>query len=574
MSLILRGLRMRYFVLVLVFFLVSCSEDKKILTNELIINQGSLQGYEEADANYYLGIPYAKAPVNDLRWKPPLNHDGWEGKKLAVNIPPSCMQPTGFGLGPFIGLWVDGSGMSWFKRKLLYFGAGLLPFLDSGEDGNSEDCLYLNVITPKTSKQKLPVMMWIHGGGYRFGNGAGAYIDSDLVSKDVILITINYRLGSLGYFAHPALSAESEFNSSGNYGTLDQIQALKWIHENIEKFGGDSNNVTIFGESAGGHAVRQLMSSPLAKGLFHKAIAQSSYSVGNTLYLKNNSGIIQSAENSGKDFVKILGLKEDGDLLENLRSIPAENLQQIGDGMVNPEDASNVEDYVISAAWMPNVDGWVFNDSALSISRTGQTHDIPLLIGFNSFEGSSLLPMFYTKDQHLNDKDWIQTIWDLAIPNDPNNIINDYREWAKNIEKESYLAAQKLWGDVQFGSSTYYSALNHSKVNPNTYFYYFNRSPASKKQIIGATHGIEIMYLFNAFIPGWPKNELDNRIGEQMRDDWTDFAKTGDLSSKGWARFSEENQIQKNYDENLDYSTLVEMDLFKSIYKYLDESQN
>jgi para-nitrobenzyl esterase len=242
--------------------------------------------------------------------------------------------------------------------------------------------------------------------------------------------------------------------------------------------------------------------------------------------------------------------------------------------MVNPEDASNVEDYVISAAWMPNVDGWVFNDSALSISRTGQTHDIPLLIGFNSFEGSSLLPMFYTKDQHVNDKDWIQTIWDLAIPNDPNNIIKDYREWAKNIEKESYLAAQKLWGDVQFGSSTYYSALNHSKVNPNTYFYYFNRSPVSKKQIIGATHGIEIMYLFNAFIPGWPKNELDNRIGEQMRDDWTDFAKTGDLSSKGWTRFSEENQIQKNYDENLDYSTLVEMDLFKSIYKYLDESQN
>jgi para-nitrobenzyl esterase len=416
--------------------------------------------------------------------------------------------------------------------------------------------------------------MWIHGGGYRFGNGSGAYIDSDLVSKDVILITINYRLGSLGYFAHPALSAESEFSSSGNYGTLDQIQALKWIHENIEKFGGDSNNITIFGESAGGHAVRQLMSSPLAKGLFHKAIAQSSYSIGNTLYLKNNSGIIQSAENSGKDFVKILGLKEDGDLLENLRSIPAEDLQQVGDGMVNPEDASNVEDYVISAAWMPNVDGWVFNDSALSISRTGQTHDIPLLIGFNSFEGSSLLPMFYTKDQHVNDKDWIQTIWDLAIPNDPNNIIKDYREWAKNIEKESYLAAQKLWGDVQFGSSTYYSALNHSKVNPNTYFYYFNRSPVSKKQIIGATHGIEIMYLFNAFIPGWPKNELDNRIGEQMRDDWTDFAKTGDLSSKGWTRFSEENQIQKNYDENLDYSTLVEMDLFKSIYKYLDESQN
>ena len=149
MSLIFRGLRMRYFVLVLVLFLASCSEDEKILTNELIINQGILQGYEDADANYYLGVPYAKAPINDLRWKPPLQHDGWQGKKLAVNVPPSCMQPTGFGLGPFIGLWVDGSGMNWFKRKLLYFGAGLLPFLDSSEDESSEDCLYLNIITPK-----------------------------------------------------------------------------------------------------------------------------------------------------------------------------------------------------------------------------------------------------------------------------------------------------------------------------------------------------------------------------------------------------------------------------------------
>jgi len=565
---------MRFLPLVLVFFLVSCSDEEKILTNELVINQGIIQGYENNDTNYYLGVPYAQAPVNDLRWKPPLKHKGWDKKLLALDVSKSCMQPTGFGLDPFIGLWLEGSGMSWFRKNLIYFGAGLVPFVSDTTETQSEDCLFLNIITPNKMKEKLPVMFWIHGGAYRYGNGSGSYIDDDLVSKDVILVTINYRLGSLGYFAHPSLSEESPFNSSGNYGTLDQIEALKWVEENIKDFGGDPNNVTIFGESAGGHAVRQLMSSPLSKGLFHKAIAQSSYSIGNTLKLKEASGIIQSAESSGKDFVRVLGLKEDDDLLKNLRNLQASDLQQVGEGLEVAEDISGSTDLVISAAWMPNVDGWVFEDSALNTARLGKTHDVPFLIGFNGFEGSSLLPMFYTKDQHANDKDWIKSIWELSVPNDPYSIPEGYTKWAESIKIDSYLASQKLWGDIQFGSSSYYSALKHSKVNPDTYFYYFNKAPASKKQIIGATHGIDVMYLFNSFIPGWPKNEIDDQIGEQMRIDWTNFAKTGNLLSKGWTRFSSDNQIQKNYDENITYSSLVEAELFESIYEYLDATDN
>ena len=289
----------------------------------------------------------------------------------------------------------------------------------------------------------------------------------------------------MGYFAHPTLSDESEFNSSGNYGTLDQIQALKWVQENIENFGGDPSNVTIFGESAGGHAVRQLMSSPLSIDLFHKAIAQSSYGISNTLNLKKPNGLIKSAEESGKDFVKTLGINaDDADLLQKIRDIPARELQQVGDGMVVPEDATNQEDYEISAAWMPNIDGWVFEDSALNVSKFGKTHNIPLLIGFNGFEGSSLLPMFYTKNQHLNDDDWIKSIWELGMPAHAEELPEGYRAWAESVDLDSYLAAQKLWGDLNFGSSTYYSALNHSKVNSDTYFYYFNRAPASKDQCI------------------------------------------------------------------------------------------
>ena len=570
---------MKYLVLGLVIILVTylfinSFNEEIVYTEEVNINQGSLAGYAKDETNFYLGIPYAQAPIGDLRWKPPLKHKGWKEKLLAVDLPKSCTQPTGFGLGPFIGLWIDGSGMSWFSRKLIYFGSGLLPFLDGGEDGQSEDCLYLNIMTPKQKEEKLPVMLWIHGGGYRFGNGAGAYINTDLPSKDVVLVTINYRLGSLGYFAHPTLSDESEFNSSGNYGTLDQIQALKWVQENIENFGGDPSNVTIFGESAGGHAVRQLMSSPLSIDLFHKAIAQSSYGISNTLNLKKPNGLIKSAEESGKDFVKTLGINaDDADLLQKLRDIPARELQQVGDGMVVPEDATNQEDYEISAAWMPNIDGWVFEDSALNVSKFGKTHNIPLLIGFNGFEGSSLLPMFYTKNQHLNDDDWIKTIWELGMPAHAKELPEGYRAWAESVDLDSYLAAQKLWGDLNFGSSTYYSALNHSKVNSDTYFYYFNRAPASKDQIIGATHAIEVMYLFNAFFPGWPKNNIDDQIGEQMRDDWTNFAKNGNLESFGWPKFSDENQIQMNYQEKIGTSNILEVELFKTTNAIFDNQE-
>ena len=478
---------MRFLSVVLIIFLVSCSEKEPVLTNQISINQGTLYGYENSDVNVYEGIPYAASPINDLRWKPPMDHNGWKEDYLAINTPKSCMQPSEYGLGAFIELWIEGSGMSWLSRKMIYLGAGLMPFLNGG-DNQSEDCLYLNIVTPKNLKSKLPVMFWIHGGGYRYGNGSGSYLNKDLVLNDVIVVTINYRLGSLGYFAHPALTKESNNDSSGNYGTLDQIHALKWVKENIEAFGGDPDNVTIFGESAGGHSVRQLMSTPLSKGLFHKAIAQSSYGIGNIFYLKDSNGSVKSAEESGKDFVKSLGIADDGEVLINLRKLPAKDIIQVGNLSIG-EDVTSEDDWQISSYWMPIVDGWVFEDSAPNTSRNGKTHDVPLLIGFNSFEGSSLIPLFYTEEQNKIDEDWITTIWRLAFNDQTLSIPPQYKYWAENIQKSNYLAAQKLWGDINFGASSYYSAKNHSAVNDHTYFYYFNRAPASSKQIIGATHG-------------------------------------------------------------------------------------
>ena len=561
---------MRFLSVVLIIFLVSCSEKEPVLTNQISINQGTLYGYENSDVNVYEGIPYAASPINDLRWKPPMDHNGWKEDYLAINTPKSCMQPSEYGLGAFIELWIEGSGMSWLSRKMIYLGAGLMPFLNGG-DNQSEDCLYLNIVTPKNLKSKLPVMFWIHGGGYRYGNGSGSYLNKDLVLNDVIVVTINYRLGSLGYFAHPALTKESNNNSSGNYGTLDQIHALKWVKENIEAFGGDSNNVTIFGESAGGHSVRQLMSTPLSKGLFHKAIAQSSYGIGNIFYLKDSNGSVKSAEESGKDFVKSLGIADDSEVLINLRKLPAKDIIQVGNLSIG-EDVTSEDDWQISSYWMPVVDGWVFEDSALNTSRNGKTHDVPLLIGFNSFEGSSLIPLFYTEEQNKIDEDWITTIWRLAFNDQTLSIPPQYKYWAENIQKSNYLAAQKLWGDINFGASSYYSAKNHSAVNDHTYFYYFNRAPASSKQIIGATHGAEIMYLFNSFIPGWPKNSDDDQIAKQMQIDWTNFAKTGDLAEFGWPKFSTTNTKAKDYQANMSFINLNEEELFRTMEEFINNN--
>jgi len=561
---------MRFLSVVLIIFLVSCSEKEPVLTNQISINQGTLYGYENSDVNVYEGIPYAASPINDLRWKPPMDHNGWKEDYLAINTPKSCMQPSEYGLGAFIELWIEGSGMSWLSRKMIYLGAGLMPFLNGG-DNQSEDCLYLNIVTPKNLKSKLPVMFWIHGGGYRYGNGSGSYLNKDLVLNDVIVVTINYRLGSLGYFAHPALTKESNNDSSGNYGTLDQIHALKWVKENIEAFGGDPDNVTIFGESAGGHSVRQLMSTPLSKGLFHKAIAQSSYGIGNIFYLKDSNGSVKSAEESGKDFVKSLGIADDGEVLINLRKLPAKDIIQVGNLSIG-EDVTSEDDWQISSYWMPVVDGWVFEDSALNTSRNGKTHDVPLLIGFNSFEGSSLIPLFYTEEQNKIDEDWITTIWRLAFNDQTLSIPPQYKYWAENIQKSNYLAAQKLWGDINFGASSYYSAKNHSAVNDHTYFYYFNRAPASSKQIIGATHGAEIMYLFNSFIPGWPKNSDDDQIAKQMQIDWTNFAKTGDLAEFGWPKFSTTNTKAKDYQANMSFINLNEEELFRTMEEFINNN--
>ncbi len=281
---------------------IGCSSPS---TEIIRTSDGDLKGYEQEGVNYFLGIPFAEAPVGDLRWKPPAPTKKWTGVREATEFSAACMQPTNIGNSLFLELMLDGFGLAWYEKLII----NLFAFLGTGQSTKySEDCLFLNVIAPKEGKN-LPVMFWIHGGASRFGSGGESiYLTSKFAEKDVILVTINYRLGSLGWFAHPQLSVESENNVSGNYGSLDMIAALKWVKNNIEAFGGDPGNVTIFGESAGGQAVGTLLASPFTKGLFHKAISQSGSGIFTTRNLRKDSKLI-SAEKIGMALADHFGIE-------------------------------------------------------------------------------------------------------------------------------------------------------------------------------------------------------------------------------------------------------------------------
>src|SRR5690554_2298307 len=317
------------------------------------ISQGALLGKrsERNPANtVFKGIPYAAPPVGERRWRVPVAAAGWQGERMATEFGPDCMQQP----------YPEGS---------FFYRPGCM---------SSEDCLYLNVLAPDAADEPLPVMVWLHGGALTRGSGAiSTYDGASLAGKDVVLVTVNYRLGVFGYLAHLELVAESAAYSdgnysAGNYGILDQIQALRWVQENIAAFGGDPNNVTIFGESAGAWSVHFLTASPLANGLFHKAIAQSGARMDMRVELDRHSTAGQSATTSGVQLAEQLGV----DGLAGLRAMPGRELL---DGAAA---ASFRSDGI--------VDGWVIPDQPYQLFAEGRQNRVPILVGFNSDEGTTL----------------------------------------------------------------------------------------------------------------------------------------------------------------------------------------
>jgi len=449
------------------------------------VKEGLLQGTYEDELTVYKGVPFAAPPVGELRWRAPEPAAKWEGVKQTLQFAASPMQ----GGNP--------------------------------SSGKSEDCLYLNVWTPaKSAKDRIPVLVWIYGGGFSFGSTSEPVYDGKkLAHKGVVLVSIAYRVGQLGFLSHPGLSAESPTHTSGNYGLLDQIAALKWIKENIASFGGDPNKVTIFGESAGAISVSMLCASPLAKGLFQGAISESGGSFGPTrptTFPGENMKTLQQAEVDGLTFAQKAGASS----IADLRKIPADQLPS---------------GFGLPGGW-PIVDGNVIPDDQYKLYEKGKFNDVPVLIGYNSDEGASFSPGRTPDECIAGVKKRYGKFAD--------ELIKAYPVGETSVQK----TARDLARDAAFGWQTWSWARLQSKTGKSkVYYYYFDQHPDYPKNSpfygYGSPHGQDVAYVFLNLNSSNPQiTKSDQEISEAMGTYWTNFAKYGNPNSTGsleWPAFNQ-----------------------------------
>ncbi len=459
------------------------------LTPPVAVAGGQVVGETSGDLAIFRGIPFAVPPVGDLRWKPPRPVQAWSGVRRCTEFGPSCPQPP-----------------------------SILNLTPPGP--KSEDCLYLNVWTPRLEPDAhLPVMVWIHGGGFTTGSGSMPFYEgSALAKRGVVVVTINYRLGPLGFLAHPLLSAEGPDGTSGNYGLLDQIAALEWVRDNIATFGGDRGCVTIFGESAGGASVARLMVSPPAKGLFHRAIAQSGGAHGRNRHLRERWYGVPSAELVGLEVARRLGCHESGDPLAALRSkTPAQLLEAAGpqQGLFGP-----------GTKFGPIVDGRVLPDDPAVLFDEGRQHDVPFMAGSTSDEGTlflSQLPLRREVGYRLLMRRFFGDRADEALKLFPCEGDGGVRDAANRFVTVSAFACP---------ARTMVRAMERKASK--AYLYHFTRvPPIDRARKLGAFHGLDVAYVFGSAATGPLFDQADRRLAETMMACWTNFARTGDPNGPG-----------------------------------------
>ena len=457
------------------------------------VEKGLLRGTVENGLRVYRGIPYAAPPVGDLRWKPPQPARSWKGVRTADQFGRACMQTN-----PAI---------------------ANLP-------APSEDCLYLNVWTPaKSAGDKLPVLFWIHGGGFVAGAPAEKLYDGEwLARKGVVVVSIAYRLGVFGFLAHPELSAESPHQVSSNYGLLDMIAGLQWVQKNISTFGGDPKQVTIMGESAGAGAVSILCASPLTKGLFRGAIAESGASFGpvraNASF--GESEPLASAEKRSIDWLSSIGVSS----IEQLRKIPAEKLQT----MVPHQ-----------FGWArPNVDGWVIAGDQYKLYESDQYNDVPVLTGYNSDEGA-------TFGNPKSQEAYVQSVR-KRYQQFADKILAVYPGGETPFDKRT---ERTLMRDSAFGWNAWVWARLQTKTGKSKVFlYYFDEKaeipPGSEPGAYGARHASELPYVFRQLTEhGRPApTPKDEALSDMMRTYWTNFVKTGNPNGTGLPKWPAYNDVE------------------------------
>jgi para-nitrobenzyl esterase len=447
----------------------------------------------------FKGIPFAAPPLGNLRWREPAPVVAWSGVRDANSFGASCVQEIS----------------TWNKQEAT---------------GNGEDCLYLNVWTSEwPSRAKQPVMVWIHGGGNTGGGASVDYFDGvSLSRRGVVLVTLNYRLGLFGFFVHPGLTAESPTHSSGNYALLDQLAALKWVRDNIARFGGDPDNVTVFGQSAGGGNVAFLLASPLTAGLFHRAIQQSGTAI-------RNMATLPDAEKAGEAFAVSLKAPSGIAGIQFLRALPAEQLQQAS---VAARGANGPN---IDAA----IDGWFMPASAGQIFAAGKQHAVPLLIGSNAQEQRGPAPEALRK-----------TVTD-AFGKNAQQALNFYGLTGDGDGNDDPLygpASMQLSADGRQRCGTVQQAIWHTALKRPVYEYQFDRAIPGRP---ATQHSAELSYLFGNLLPGGflggPYTDVDRKISNDLQVYWANFAKTGDPNGAGlpkWPGFDSSTRAFLEFTDN------------------------
>jgi para-nitrobenzyl esterase len=460
-------------------------------------SQGTLAGRIDAHGvRSFKGIPYAEPPVGDKRWTAPVPAKPWKGVRDARDFGASCYET------------------SYSPQSLFYIPQPKL----------SEDCLFLNVWTPPHAI-KAPVIVWVHGGSFvRGGSWEPQYDGTHFAEHGVVFVSINYRLGPLGWLALPELSAESPHGASGNYGLLDQIEALKWVKKNIAAFGGDPGNVTIDGESAGGVCMALLMVSPLARGLFQKVIAES-LGIQSAPELKQPNHGLPSAEANGTAFQKALGAAD----LKAMRAI-------------NPKTVTEHAGF----RGGPNVDGWAVPAQIVDLFDRKQEAIVPVLMGFNRNEIYPVLMGFFPSN--LPDS---SAVYEAAIKKRYGDLTPEFlRLYPASDIEGSMMAAIR---DAVFGWSAMRIVRDESKAGMPSYLYFFDHAyPAAETRGFHAFHGSELSYTFGhvgkgtVLPPNWPLPEgpKELALSDAMISYWTSFARTGIPTAKGhpnWPTYAHSN---------------------------------
>jgi len=469
----------------------------------------------------YKGIPYAAPPVGDLRWKPPQPVKPWKGIRVANAFPAMCPQ--------------------------FVFFAGM----------QSEDCLGLNVWTPaRQGSEKLPVMVWIHGGGFILGaSSQTAYDGEALAAQGVVVVSINYRLGIFGFLAHPALSRESPQGVSGNYGMLDMVAALQWVQRNVGAFGGDPKNVTIFGESAGGTAVCMLMVVPQAQGLFQKVISESAAWMNNPIsHLKESWYGRISMEKFGETL---------GTDLVALRAKSTADILKLAGG---PDMAGDRADR--GEAFMPVVDGVVIPDYPARLFADRKFHKVGLIAGTNADEGTLL------GGPPVHDLAQLRKYAEKTYGGQAQAMLAVYPAAS---DAEAYEAAQRASGDFTFLQGTRFVLRAASKENAKVYQYYFTRVSGIGRRIKwGSYHASEVPYVFGILpdsvygtgpspfgdfsVDADSYTDQDTKISKAMSGAWLRFAKSGNPNGPGlpvWPAFNTDKEVYMEFGDRITTATAL-----------------